>query len=493
MVASFDLTHEIEERWNAELRGETQLQPAAAGNPPPERSNEYNLHALHTLYMDFPKMPMPVVRRTYLKSDSFSSAVARLEACTEPYHQLKFARKAAKFPPPPVRVPIKLVREIVSADEKVEQALAPRRDERRQLADELKLTGGLLTCGVCFDEELLPNEAIHCNGRSGHPFCRSCVKVHAANFFGGGLFTQNFQELCKSSSSAVASSSSSSSSSSSAHASTGPPPLDLRMAKLRCPDMSGCAHGHIADPDLKLAMPMKDFKRYSTRAAALQALASGIKDLVPCPQCEFVVEMNDHADGVIRCLSAECGRHSCRWCGERDHRPLRCDQVEKDEEVRLRTHLEEVMTHALQRRCPNEKCAKFYDRIEGCNKMSCPCGTCFCYLCGATLDKVRPYDHYADGGQGGGRANKSSKCTVFGTPAWARRPESAALERAEQALQEYLKAHPELQQLPGERICNIRRGVGLAPTPSRKRQRVDEGPARPGQWVKAAMSGCVIC
>lgn len=175
--------------------------------------------------------------------------------------------------------------------------------------------------------------------------------------------------------------------------------------------------------------------------------------------------------------------------------------MEKDAEVKLRIFMEEQMTEAIARRCPNALCKKVYERSEGCNKMHCPCGTKFCYLCGEVLDKERPYDHFADGGQGGGINNSRSRCIVFGSPAWAIRSADAAKLRAEQALEQYLQAHPELQNLGGERLRNIKRRVGLsdAPTPSRKRLCIRDGQPRMAAplvgWlshIHAAVQNCNI-
>lgn len=467
VAASMDFAEEVELHWAAELRGDT----VALLNRPPQRSESYNLHALHTLLVKFPLIPKPTVRAAFLKAPSFHAAVARLESDIG-NKQLKIARNVNKIPPPPVEVPLDLIKEIALPVERIESALASLRENRNERRNELKETGGLCTCSCCFDDELLPEEAIFCEGDAAektHSFCRSCVKNLAQNTFGNGLFAQNIQNACHASSS----SSSSSTSSSSCGA---PPKFDLSMTILCCPDTSGCS-GRFSDRDLALALPTKDYKRYTSRSAALQALASGLNDLVPCPACEFVVEMSNLSDEVVRCLSSECGKVTCRWCGEPDHRPLRCDQVEKNAELKLRTFIEEQMTDAIARRCPNAQCRKAYDRIDGCNKMHCPCGTTFCYLCGEVLNNQRPYDHFVDGHTAGGDSQKDSKCTVYGTPAWAKPSPSAAKRQAEKALQEYLEAHPELQNLGGERIQSIKRRVGLVdePTPVRngKRPRAD--------------------
>jgi TRIAD3 protein (E3 ubiquitin-protein ligase RNF216) len=463
-----DLAAEVEEQWAAELRGEAKAAPQN-----PVRSESYNLHAMHTLLVTFPLVPKPAVRSAFFKAASFQAAQARLQSF-DGIKQLKTARKESNMPPPPVEVPLALAKEIAFPAVEIERALAARREDRERRLGELKESGGLCTCSCCFDDEVLPEEAILCDGQTTHSFCRSCVKNLAQSTFGSGLFAQNFQQACRASSSASASTASSSSggpsASSGSSSNAGGAAFDLSMATLCCPDISGCS-GRFFEGDLSVALPSKDYKRYTSRSAALHALASGLSDLVPCPSCEFMVEMSDLTDDVIRCLSPECGRVSCRWCGEPDHRPLRCDQVEKDSEVKLRTFMEEQMTDAMTRRCP--QCQKAYERTEGCNKMHCPCGTTFCYLCGELLDNKRCYDHFADGHIGGGVDKKNSRCTVYGTPSWAKQSASAVKDRAEKALQEYLAAHPELQGLGGERIRNIKRSVGLTdePTPSRKRLR----------------------
>lgn len=45
-------------------------------------------------------------------------------------------------------------------------------------------------------------------------------------------------------------------------------------------------------------------------------------------------------------------------------------------------------------KCP--ECNVFVERGQGCNKITCRCGTWFCYLCGINLKKLsNPYDHFS--------------------------------------------------------------------------------------------------
>jgi len=57
-------------------------------------------------------------------------------------------------------------------------------------------------------------------------------------------------------------------------------------------------------------------------------------------------------------LFSECGKESCRMCREISHIPLRCEEVEKDVEVRKRTYIENKMAEALIRTC--YKCKRPY-------------------------------------------------------------------------------------------------------------------------------------
>ncbi|CAE7237164.1 RNF216 [Symbiodinium natans] len=165
------------------------------------------------------------------------------------------------------------------------------------------------------------------------------------------------------------------------------------------------------------------------------------------PHCDFMVQMTDHNDGVVKCLDPECGKITCRWCMKPEHNPLKCDEVENDGETRIRTFLEEKMAEVALRRCPNKRCRKPYEREEGCNHIKCPCGTHSCYLCGAELDKKRPYDHYKDGHLGGGKNDTSSRCIVYGTPAWSEKTAKQKQQETEEALKQYLKENPELQDI----------------------------------------------
>jgi TRIAD3 protein (E3 ubiquitin-protein ligase RNF216) len=89
----------------------------------------------------------------------------------------------------------------------------------------------------------------------------------------------------------------------------------------------------------------------------------------------------------------DCQHESCRKCGNEPHIPLRCDEVEKaNHQDAGRLKVEEAISAAKIRSCP--KCKTSFVKSEGCNKMSCPCGTKMCYICRETVDKKDPYKHF---------------------------------------------------------------------------------------------------
>ena len=178
-------------------------------------------------------------------------------------------------------------------------------------------------CGCCFDD--VPVEAtVHC--QAGHVFCGMCVQRYAEEqLFGNG------------------------------------------KTQMRCMHMSGTCKEIFAESQLLRAIPPKTMKKYDeARAKEALALAS-VSDLVSCPFCMTVVSLPPD-NSVLDCPNVDCGRSSCRHCKEESHIPLRCDEVEKEVEKDLRLSIEERMTEARLRTCPNTKCGKKFYKTEGCNK-----------------------------------------------------------------------------------------------------------------------------
>ena len=76
-----------------------------------------------------------------------------------------------------------------------------------------------------------------------------------------------------------------------------------------------------------------------------------------------VAVIDDPTERVFRCLNQECLKESCRACGEPNHIPLRCDEVEKKDELDMRTFIENRVSEAMIRTC--YKCKQRFYKLEG--------------------------------------------------------------------------------------------------------------------------------
>jgi TRIAD3 protein (E3 ubiquitin-protein ligase RNF216) len=126
--------------------------------------------------------------------------------------------------------------------------------------------------------------------------------------------------------------------------------------------MSGC-ESWFNRKQLKLALSDKVMKKYDELQSTLVLEKAGLSDsIVVCPRCSFKVDLPE-SEMILDC--PECGYESCKKCGEPNHIPLRCEEVEKKTEVSARVQIEEAMTKARIRHCP-KGCKEGFFKTEGC-------------------------------------------------------------------------------------------------------------------------------
>ncbi|XP_074648198.1 uncharacterized protein LOC141903784 isoform X2 [Tubulanus polymorphus] len=192
----------------------------------------------------------------------------------------------------------------------------------------------LIECGCCYVDAPF-ERMVQCY--EGHLFCKDCLKRYAEeSVYGQG------------------------------------------KAKLLC--MTDGCDATFPTSQINAALPESVRARYEDRVRDEAINLAKIDDLVSCPHCDFKAVL-DPQDKVFRCLNEECLQETCRYCKENwaDHFGLRCEEIEKKDEVSLRTSYEEKMTMALLRTC--HACQASFTKIEGCNKMTCRCGAKMCYIC----------------------------------------------------------------------------------------------------------------
>ncbi|KAK4052367.1 hypothetical protein OIV83_002169 [Microbotryomycetes sp. JL201] len=92
-----------------------------------------------------------------------------------------------------------------------------------------------------------------------------------------------------------------------------------------------------------------------------------------------------------------------------DHLPMTCEEAEADDKITSIHKVEEAMSAALIRKCP--QCSEPFVKEDGCNKMRCPsCQTLSCYICRKIISG---YDHFAQAGTNARNPDLNSKCNLW--------------------------------------------------------------------------------
>ena len=207
-------------------------------------------------------------------------------------------------------------------------------------------------CGCCFGEYHLKT-SVACG--NGHLFCRDCIKrfVESISFDAGksSLTCLNTKENCE---------------------------ATFSIKKL-----------NFIEPKI-----IENLEERQQKDELVSAFSESQNDkLHKCPFCGFscIVEP---AMQIFFCI--KCERSSCQYCNVTWEKHFEygyvCDEVEGDDESKIRRKTEEAMTSALVRKCP--KCDTLTVKADGCNKMTCRCLTIFCYLCHQVVKDG--YKHFCD-------------------------------------------------------------------------------------------------
>ncbi len=128
---------------------------------------------------------------------------------------------------------------------------------------------------------------------------------------------------------------------------------------------------------LQQALPADVFSKWLKKIQLAEVERAAVEGLERCPFCEFatIMETRPEEDKVFGCQNPECGKESCRLCGELAHIPLRCEEVEKDAEVRKRTYIENKMTEVTYN-CVRirllDSCHSRRHYVRSCIRLACP-------------------------------------------------------------------------------------------------------------------------
>ncbi|KAF3700458.1 E3 ubiquitin-protein ligase RNF216 [Channa argus] len=233
--------------------------------------------------------------------------------------------------------------------------------------DEYKKDGQLIECGCCFGEFAF-EKMTQCS--DGHLFCKECLVKYAQEaVFGSG------------------------------------------KSELSCME-GGCPCSYPVC-ELEKVLPENILCKYYERQAEEAVAATCADELVRCPFCNFPALL-DKDMSLFSCPNPRCRKESCRKCHVqwKQHAGKTCEQVLERDEIRIRVLFEERMTAARVRKCV--KCGMGLVKSEGCNRMSCRCGSFMCYLC---REPITGYNHFCQHARSpGAPCRHCRKCSLWTDP-----------------------------------------------------------------------------
>ncbi|GJQ70744.1 hypothetical protein Trydic_g676 [Trypoxylus dichotomus] len=208
-----------------------------------------------------------------------------------------------------------------------------------------KELGLLENCSCCFTDDIIPEDFFICRG--GCKFCRECVRKGAETAYSEGKTEFACFANCGS---------------------------DFSLATLQ------------------MVLNPKMFTNLCHRIQMQEINKADIDGIKHCPLCSDFAMIPGPNDQIFQC--GKCNKESCLKCSHIAHVPLRCEEIEYDEDVKIRTHIENSMTQALIRKC--YRCGTNIVKDSGCNNITCSiCGAKMCYVCRASIND---YSHFQNAG-----------------------------------------------------------------------------------------------
>ncbi|KAI4471048.1 ubiquitin conjugating enzyme 7 interacting protein-related [Holotrichia oblita] len=168
-----------------------------------------------------------------------------------------------------------------------------------------KELGFLESCNCCFTDDLIPEDCFIC--RNGCTFCRECIRKAAEIAYSEGKTEYVCLADCGS---------------------------DFSLATLQV-----YQYNMVLNP--------KTFTNLCHRIQMQEINSAGLPGLEHCPLCSDFAMIPAADDQIFHCEM--CNKDSCRKCKHAAHVPLRCNEIEYDEDVKMRTFIEDKMTQALIR------------------------------------------------------------------------------------------------------------------------------------------------
>ncbi|XP_046848260.1 E3 ubiquitin-protein ligase RNF216-like [Xenia sp. Carnegie-2017] len=284
-------------------------------------------------------------------------------------------------------------------DEERKNAIMAENLNKQQYIDE----GEEIECGCCFGDFAF-EDIVQCS--DGHLFCKECLRGYAKEIIFGSSMAS----------------------------------LDLVCMG------DDCDHRFPYD-QLKKCLSENEIEKYRERLQKDCLEKVDLPNLHSCPFCDFAAILPE-TERVFSCK--KCERQSCVECSVdwKEHFGKRCHEIEKKSETNLRVSYEEKMTMAKVRKC--SKCNLSFTKSDGCNKMTCRCGTTQCYICRKSyIDYNHFCRHSRDPGQ---KCTQCKFCSLWSDPS---EDDELAIQHLEQeAAVKKRKLHEEMKSSYYSKKCN---------------------------------------
>ncbi|XP_040591808.1 E3 ubiquitin-protein ligase RNF216-like [Mesocricetus auratus] len=180
------------------------------------------------------------------------------------------------------------------------------------------------------------------------------------------------------------------------------------QSELSC--MKGSCTSSFPISELEKVLPQTILCKYYEWRAEEEVTAAYADELIRCPSCSFPALL-DREVKRFRCPNVHCLKETCSNCQGlwKEHTSLTCEVLAEKDDVLYRTSIEENMTAACIRKCP--QCGTSLIKSEGCNHKSYRCGAHMCYLCQVSIDDC---DHLCQHALSPGvSCQESSKCSLW--------------------------------------------------------------------------------
>lgn len=205
---------------------------------------------------------------------------------------------------------------------------------------------------------------------------------------------------------------------------------------IQCMDINGCDAGFSREDLIESAGDSLMNKLFDLQQLE-EIQQADLTDLEECPFCEYkAIYPPVEENCEFRCLKPGCMRMSCRRCQRPSHIPITCAESRREDSKNLRKHVEEAMSKAVIRICPNKKCKAPIIKEDGCNTLKCrKCSTVMCYVCKQNISRAK--DSHFD---------MVGSCPVEDDRYLLERHERERMTARNEAVESLLKDKPELNE-----------------------------------------------